>query len=236
MSAQENKPKPAAELSKELMIVQYLMDNPDFFMRYAPQIEKLQVPHPVRGSVSLVEWHLARQRNHIQQLEQEITLLMEQASENQQLFKQLLVLQAEMVNADSLAEMLSRLQRWAKQLGLAGAEVRLFTDYWQLDPPCDFQELNLSRQRFDSVRIQRFAQHRHYLGGLHSAELRLLLPEAKAVGSVAMSILQEQGQAVGVLIFSSCNQHHYQQGLGTTLLESIADLLPPLLANWIAKR
>lgn len=236
MSANENKLGSSDELTKELTIIQYLMDNPDFFMRHARQIEKMQVPHPVRGTVSLVEWHLSRQRNHIQQLEQEITLLMEQASQNQQLFKQLLVLQAELVKANSLAEMLYYLQRWAKQLGLAGAQIRLFSDYWQLNPPCEFLSLNLSRQRFDTVRIQRFGHHRHYLGGLHGAELQLLLPEAKAVGSVAMSILDVQGQPVGVLIFSSCNQQHYQQGLGTELLDSIADLLPPLLSNWIAKR
>lgn len=236
MSVGGKKPDPAKELSKERMIIQYLLDNPDFFMRHARHIEKIQVPHPVRGTVSLVEWHLARQRNYIQQLEQEITLLMEQASKNQQLFKQLLVLQAEMVKAVSLADMLSRLQRWAKQLGLAGSEVRLFSDYWQLTPPHNLLSLNLSRQQFDAVRIQRFAHHRHYLGGLHNAELRLLLPEAKTVGSVAMSLLEVQDQTVGVLIFFSCDKQHYQQGLGTTLLDSIADLLPLLLSYWIAKR
>ena len=65
----------------------YLQQNPDFFIRNARQVEQMAVPHPVRGSVSLVEWHMARQRNHIQRLEEEITLLMEQASANHELFR-----------------------------------------------------------------------------------------------------------------------------------------------------
>lgn len=44
-------------------VMQFLMQNPDFFMRNARLVEQMRVPHPVRGTVSLVEWHLARQRN-----------------------------------------------------------------------------------------------------------------------------------------------------------------------------
>ncbi|WP_439332189.1 DUF484 family protein, partial [Pantoea agglomerans] len=40
----------------------------DFFIRNARAVEQMAVPHPVRGSFSLVEWHMARQRNHIQRL------------------------------------------------------------------------------------------------------------------------------------------------------------------------
>ena len=45
-------------------VMQFLLQNPDFFMRNARLVEQMRVPHPVRGTVSLVEWHLARQRNH----------------------------------------------------------------------------------------------------------------------------------------------------------------------------
>ena len=85
----------------------YLRQNPDFFIRNARQIEQMAVPHPVRGSVSLVEWHMARQRNHIQQLEEEITLLMEQATANHELFDRLLALQSHLAAADSLQSFLA---------------------------------------------------------------------------------------------------------------------------------
>jgi len=58
----------------------------------------MRVPHPVRGTVSLVEWHMARARNHINQLEENMTLLMEQASANEGLFYRLLKLQGRLAS------------------------------------------------------------------------------------------------------------------------------------------
>ena len=41
-------------------VVDYLQRNPEFFIRNAQAVEAMRVPHPVRGTVSLVEWHMAR--------------------------------------------------------------------------------------------------------------------------------------------------------------------------------
>lgn len=215
-------------------ISDYLLQNPDFFIRNARQVEQMLVPHPVRGTVSLVEWQLGRQRNHISQLEEEITLLMEQASANQQLFDRLLTLQARLASASSLHDMLNRLHRWARELGLAGANVRLFSEKWRIGAPSDFTQLALSRQAFESIRIQRLGKQHHYLGSLNGPELLLLLPQAKAIGSVAMSLMGEQGD-LGVLIFSSRDNQHYQSGMGTVLLQHLSQMLPELLLRWVER-
>ena len=60
-------------------VVDYLLQHPEFFIRNAAQVEHIRVPHPVRGSISLVEWHMMRARNHIHVLEENMSLLMEQA-------------------------------------------------------------------------------------------------------------------------------------------------------------
>ncbi|NIF24537.1 MULTISPECIES: DUF484 domain-containing protein [Pantoea] len=224
----------SALLLNDSAVSDFLRQNPDFFIRNARQVEQMMVPHPVRGSVSLVEWHMARQRNHIQRLEEEITLLMEQATANHQLFERLLILQGHLASADSLQDMLNRLQRWARELGLAGANIRLFNEQWALGAPSDFVQLGLSRQAFEPLRIQRFGQQQHYLGPLNGPELLLLLPQAKAVGSVAMSLLGQEGD-LGVLIFSSRDNHHYQPGMGTMLLQHLAHMLPELLSRWITR-
>ncbi len=113
-------------------VVDYLLQNPEFFIRNAAQVEHIRVPHPVRGTISLVEWHMLRARNHINVLEENMTLLMEQATANQSLFQRLFHLQTRLASADSLDEMLNRFHRWARELGLAGATVRLFPDSWHL--------------------------------------------------------------------------------------------------------
>ncbi len=113
-------------------VVDYLIKNPEFFIRNARAVEAIRVPHPVRGTVSLVEWHMARARNHIHVLEENMALLMEQAIANEGLFYRLLYLQRSLTAASSLDDMLMRFHRWARDLGLAGASLRLFPDRWRL--------------------------------------------------------------------------------------------------------
>lgn len=233
MKSVEDRAVTGIELDDE-MVMQYLLQNPDFFIRNARLVEQMHVPHPVRGTVSLVEWQLARQRNHITRLEEEITLLMEQASANETLFARLLYLQADLVAASSLQDMLNRLQRWARGFGLAGANIRLFADRWNIGAPSDFTHLGLTRSAFEPLRIQRLGDRHHYLGSLNGPELLLLLPQAKQVGSVALSLLGEQG-GLGMVIFSSRDTQHYQQGMGTVMLNQLARMLPELLERWIER-
>ncbi|WP_163305570.1 DUF484 domain-containing protein [Enterobacter ludwigii] len=215
-------------------VVDYLLNNPAFFIRNAHLVEQMRVPHPVRGTVSLVEWHMARARNHINQLEENMTLLMEQANNNESLFYRLLHLQARLASAHSLDEFLSRFHRWARELGLAGATLRLFPDRWRIGAPSGFTHLALSRQAFEPLRIQRLGHQHHYLGPLNGPELLVVLPEAKAIGSVAMSLMGRDGD-LGVMLFTSRDAHHYEQGQGTHLLQEIALMLPELLERWIER-
>ena len=224
----------AAMTLDDSTVSQFLLQNPDFFIRNAYQVEQMRVPHVNRGSVSLLEWQISRQRQHIQQLEEEISRLMEQAAANETLFNSLLDLQTELATADSLQELLNRLQRWARGLGLSGAHVRLFTDKWLIGAPSDFTHLGLSRSAFEPLRIQRLGQGNHYLGTLNGPELLQLMPQARQVGSVAMSLLGEKGD-LGLVIFTSRDSQHYQSGMGTVLLQQLATLLPGLLVRWVAR-
>lgn len=215
-------------------VVEYLQRHPEFFIRNAQAVEAMRVPHPVRGTISLVEWHMARARNHINVLEENMTLLMEQANANESLFYRLLNLQGRLAAASSLDDMLMRFHRWARELGLAGATVRLFPDRWRLGAPSKFTHLALSRQAFEPLRIQRLGLSQHYLGPLNGPELLVMMPEAKAIGSVAMSMLGQDG-SLGVMLFSSRDVNHYQQGQGTQLLQEISLMLPELLERWIER-
>ncbi len=163
-----------------------------------------------------------------------MALLMEQAIANEGLFYRLLYLQRSLTAASSLDDMLMRFHRWARDLGLAGASLRLFPDRWRLGAPSNYTHLALSRQSFEPLRIQRLGQEQHYLGPLNGPELLVVLPEAKAVGSVAMSMLGSDAD-LGVVLFTSRDASHYQQGQGTQLLHEIALMLPELLERWIER-
>ncbi|WP_318358575.1 DUF484 domain-containing protein [Enterobacter sp.] len=229
---EEQQEAPATLTDRE--VVEYLLRNPGFFIRNARSVEQMQVPHPVQGAVSLVEWHMVRARHHINVLEENMTLLMEQASSNEALFYRLLRLQSRLALATSLDDLLTRFNRWAREMGLAGASIRLFPERWRIGAPSGFTHLALSRQAFEPLRIQRLGQENHYLGPLNGPELLVVLPEAKAVGSVAMSMMGRDGD-LGVILFSSRDVHHYQQDQGTHLLQEIALMMPELLERWIER-
>ncbi|EPL6456845.1 MULTISPECIES: DUF484 domain-containing protein [Providencia] len=215
-------------------VVQYLKENPYFFLRHPALVEQINVPHVVNGAVSLPELLMSRQRIKIKELEQDIRFMVEQAHENVELFDELLLLVIEMSSSKSLQEMLQVLNRWAKNLGLSGASVRLFSDSWRLSAPLDAHQLVISRRVFEPVRIQRFGERQNYLGRLNGPEIQLLLPEALNVGSVAISLFGHHGES-GMVIFTSRSREHYQYGMGTVMLEKVAQILPRLLSQWIER-
>ena len=232
-----DKTKKAQELAHqidEVDVVRYLTENPYFFLRNAQLLEQLKVPHVVREAISLPELVMSRQRLKIKELEQDIRFMVEQAHENVELFDELLVLVIEMSSAESLQQMLLALNRWAKKLGLSGAQVRLFSDSWHLSAPLDAHQLVISRRVFEPVRIQRFGDKRNYLGRLNGPEIQLLLPDALNVGSVAISLFGQHGES-GMVIFTSREREHYQHGMGTVMLEKVAQILPRLLCQWIER-
>lgn len=216
-------------------VADYLLQNPDFFVRHARQVEQMRVHHPVKGAISLVEWHMGRQRRQIDLLEQQIGQLIEQVRTNETLFSRILALQSYLFNAEGLNDFQQRLHGWARKLGLSGAYIRLFSDRWHLGAPSDFTHLALARQDLELLRIQRFGKANHYLGRLNGQELLLLLPQAEQVGSVAISLMGDFND-LGVLIFTSRDSQHYYAGMGTELLEQLAQLLPPMLQRWVERQ
>lgn len=233
MDKTEKAPKQILQMD-ENDVVQYLKENPYFFLRHPTLVEQLTVPHVVNGAISLPELVMNRQRVKIRELEQDIRFMVEQAHENVELFDELLLLVIEMSSSKSLHEMLQALNRWAKKLGLSGASIRLFSDSWRLSAPLDAHQLVISRRVFEPVRIQRFGERRNYLGRLNGPEIQLLLPEALNVGSVAISLFGHHGES-GMVIFTSRSREHYQQGMGTVMLEKVAQILPRLLCQWIER-
>ncbi|MBC8947608.1 hypothetical protein BDE27_2723 [Xenorhabdus ehlersii] len=215
-------------------VVDYLLNNPDFFIRNANMVDKIRVPHPVRECVSLMEWHMNRQRKRICYLEDDLNHLIEQAKQNEVLFSSLLQLLSDLSGAKSLQDFLSCLTSWSKTLGLSNSYIRLFSDKWHLGAPLNVPELAISRQAFESVRIKRFGEKNHYLGRLHGPEILLLMPQALHVGSVAISLLGSRGE-LGMVIFNSHDKQHYHEGMGTDILAHLAKLLPGLLSRWIER-
>ncbi|XKM12912.1 DUF484 family protein [Orbaceae bacterium ac157xtp] len=221
-------------LIKEESILHYLSQNPSFFIRHAKDVENMLIPHPIRGVISLPEWQLARQRNKIKQLEEEITLLMEHAAANEKLFESLMSLQNELLQANDIDDLAIKLNNWAKSLGLIGAYIYLFDDKWQINVPSTHLKYLLSAKKFEFIRVRHLQYSYQHLGQLNPTELALLISEQQYIGSVALSLLGKFGD-LGVVVFASRNPNHYQAGQGTLLLEKISELIPLIINRWVAR-
>ncbi|GAL16210.1 protein of unknown function DUF484 [Vibrio astriarenae] len=66
------------------VVTEYLRDHSDFFLSRPELVERLALPHQDQGAVSLVHVQLQRQRQRIEELEEEITALMSLARQNDQ--------------------------------------------------------------------------------------------------------------------------------------------------------
>ena len=68
------------------VVAEYLRDNPDFFQDRKDLVDRLAINNVEQGAVSLVEIQLKRQRQRIEELEEEITGLMSLAANNDRTF------------------------------------------------------------------------------------------------------------------------------------------------------
>ena len=72
---------------EENRIADYLKQHPDFFLRHKELLEEIAVPHEQRGTVSLFDVKLERQRERLQQLEDERQELLANATRNEFIFR-----------------------------------------------------------------------------------------------------------------------------------------------------
>lgn len=106
---------------------------------------------------------MMRARNHIHVLEENMSLLMEQAVANESLFQRLLRCKRGWRRRRA-STICSTAFTAGHASWLAGATVRLFPDCWRLGAPSKFTHLALNRQAFEPIRIQRLGGRATILG------------------------------------------------------------------------
>ncbi|WP_375056497.1 DUF484 family protein [Zobellella sp. DQSA1] len=216
-----------AEISlDDRQIVEYLASQPDFFVRQQGLLEQLRLPHEHRGSVSLVEAKLERQRQRIHALEEDITQLMTVAGENERIFRVYLDLFPRLFECTSLGE-LERCMRHTLQEQLRVSALRLVPD----------ARWHPSAQALDGEQLERLYRERMagqdvYLGRLGKDEKQRLFHDA-LVNSCALIRLGREGE-MGLLAFGSADSSHYRSGMDTLIIRQLADFLALLLPRLVA--
>ena len=210
----------------ESRIADYLAARPDFFLRQRGLLEQLRLPHEQRGSVSLVEAKLERQRQRIHALEEEITQLMTVAGENERIFRVYLDLYPRLFECGDLAELEQCMGRTLREQ-LRVSAVRLVPDGRWRDLP-----RALPGEQLERLYRERMAGQDVYLGRLGKDEKQRLFGDA-LVNSCALIRLGRQGE-MGLLAFGSGDSGHYRSGMDTLIIRQLADFLALLLPRLVA--
>ncbi|MBT1446554.1 DUF484 family protein [Shewanella sp. JM162201] len=195
----------------ELLIREYLLDNPDFFARYPEILLAMRLPHGERGTVSLVERRQELLRNRVNQLEEEITALMTEARRNEKIFRFNNELQFKLLECEDLGEVRQCLSE-ALMGELGFTHVRLITVHEK-----DSELGNISTNRLSRG---------YYFGRLTALESRRLF--GAEVGSVALIRLSEH---CGQVVFAIASQDpaHFHPEMDNLLLDQLRRLLDHLL-------
>ena len=213
---------PEADALTAQIVEDYLRDHPDFFVERPELVDRLSLPHQQMGSVSLVHIQLARQRQRIEELEEEITTLMSLAASNDKTFHEFMDLQDKLLHSESLVEAFAALQQMARQLGL--------TAFIRLLDPLD-SEYAISREHWQRFAINHFNGKDAYLGRLRKADRNLLFGDdesAPELGSYVVLPLVKQ-HPLGILAFASDDGGHYQPCMDTLFLRHLALVLAHMI-------
>lgn len=197
------------------VVAEYLRDHPDFFLSRPDLVERLALPHQDQGAVSLVHVQLQRQRQRIEELEEEITALMSLARQNDQTFHDFMSLQEQVLKSRSIDEAIKAIESLARDLGLK-AYIKLV------------ESENSSMQLAADV-FQRFVTNHingkpAYLGRLRQSDRHALFSQderAPELGSYVVLPLGF-GKPYGLLAFSSDDGGHFQPQMDTLFLRHLA--------------
>ncbi|WP_394130351.1 DUF484 family protein [Shewanella maritima] len=191
----------------EMLIREYLLDNPDFFNRYPELLLALRVPHHERGAVSLVERRQEMLSQRVAQLEEEITSLMNVAVRNEKIFEFNTQLCLDVLDSEDLGQLRITLANGLKS-EFNFSHVRLITVH-----DIDSELANIWRSRISND---------YYFGRLTQSESKRLF--GSEVGSVALTRLKsENGQVIFAI--ASKDPAHFHPEMDALLFSQLRRIL-----------
>ncbi len=204
------------------LVADYLRDNPDFFLTHPDLVERITLPHHQTGTVSLVQVQVNRQRQRIEELEEEITALMSLAASNDRTFHAFMDLQGQMLKCRSLIEVIRAVELKAIDLNLK-AYVRI------IEAPVS--EYALDKEGWQRFATNHFNGKRAFLGRMRKTDRAGLFghdSRAPEMGSYVVLPLQA-GLVQGILAFSSEDGGHFQPCMDTLFLRHLATVFSHLI-------
>ena len=204
------------------IVVDYLSNNPDFFIRHEELLAKLEIPHDSGQAVSLVERQVQVLREQLDTCNTRLQDLVEIARDNESLTDRIHQLTLSLIGAASFDEVITALQDGLFDFFQADAvEVRLFSA-GELDAsssiPADKQSVLGKLKGF-------LDKGRPVCGQLDPSQLEYIFgPLAESTKSTAI-IPIHHNDTYGILAIGSRSEDRFAPGKGTLFLGRLGEMV-----------
>ncbi|MDO6695486.1 DUF484 family protein [Aliiglaciecola sp. 3_MG-2023] len=208
-----------AEVVSEKDVKNYLLENPDFFVKNPQVAEKLVISHQQKGSISLVELQSEQLRKKNRELSHKLNQLISIAKQNEQIYRIYADLNIQLLGCRFFSEVQDVLEDVMRQkLLLSAVTLKSFSGAHALP--------EIQRKLFIE---KRFKQDCFFFGRLSQHETQLLFKDGN-VESVALMLLGEKGE-LGILAIGSKDPSHFNPDMDTLLITQLQQFLNVLLPN-----
>lgn len=204
----------------------FLEENPDYLQRNPELLSLLQIPHASGAAVSLVERQVSVLRERNVDLRHRLRDLGGTARDNDQLFDDTRTLVLALLKAKDLHGVNQALNSVLRDgFDVEYASLLLFDDVFS--DSADLRSVAESQARGQLSAL--LSQGQAGCGALRPDAFDFLFPGAKITGSAAVSIIEHNGLALGLLAVGSSDASRYDSGTGTLFLQFSAEVLAEIL-------
>lgn len=202
-------------------VASYLLENPDFFTQFPQLIEKINIPHAHKGSVSLVELQSEQLRKKVRSLSHKLNQLITIAKQNEAIYRVYADLNLRILKATNLDDLKFILEEVIQEnLKLASVSLKPFKGAHAL--PEIQQRLFIEK---------RFKRHKFFFGRLSDHERKLLFADQDA-NSVALLLIGDLGE-LGILAIGSKDPGHFNPEMDTLLITQLQQFLGIMLPKML---
>ncbi|MBF0255735.1 MAG: DUF484 family protein [Gammaproteobacteria bacterium] len=205
------------------LVIDYLQQNPDFFLQHEDLLARLSIPHHSGQAVSLVERQVKVLREQLDACAHKLTELVAIARENELLGDRMHRFSISLAGADTFDELISLLQdELFDQFQADAVELKLFSS-GELDAKNDSDSMVLGQ-------IRAFLDAgKPACGHLEPEQMDFIFgPLASSVQSTAIIPLHNQDSS-GILAIGSRSPDRFSANKGTLFLSRLGELLSQLL-------
>ena len=202
-------------------VAAYLLENPEFFTQFPQVIEKINIPHVHKGSVSLVELQSEQLRKKVRSLTHKLNQLISIAKQNEAIYRVYADLNLRILKCTNLDDLKFVLEEVIQEnLQLASVTLKPFKGAHALP--------EIQRRLFIE---KRFKRHKFFFGRLSDHERKLLFADQDA-NSVALLLIGDLGE-LGILAIGSKDPGHFNPDMDTLLITQLQQFLGILLPKML---